>query len=262
VTAVVGRAERELALRALEVLAAGYRLVVSGGEPVAGRAATLVTVLRGDAVAARMWVDVETGLLLRQEVHDAAGNVRRMFAFTEVRPGPPPEPGVKPGAAAPASLVRPAVAQARVAWQAATSDAQRRGWCDGVHCPAELPAGFRLLDVRRGVPGGAPVVQLVYGDGLSSISAFVQEGRLDSERLAGFRPETWGDAEVYVGEGWPLRLTWQGGPRVFTVVSDAATSDLPAVVRAFPHERAEPDGGAFAAVGRGMRSVLEWLQGD
>jgi len=146
--------------------------------------------------------------------------------------------------------------------QRATSDSQRQGWCAGVECPTTLPAGFRLLDVRRGTAAGAPVVQLVYSDGLSSISVFQQPGRLDPEKLTGFRPDTWDGARVYVGEGWPLRLTWQGGQRVFTAVSDAEAPDVHAAIATFPQERTETDGGAFAAIGRGMRSVLEWLQGD
>ena len=276
-----GAAEQALSLRALDVLAASYQLRVTGRSWVAGRVATVVTVLRGDAVAARLWVDDRTGLLLRQEVNDAAGNVRRMFAFIEMRPGSPdatvavpsaltadrriPDAGPSRARAVTGAFVRtpPLLQRSQPsAWQRAASDSQRRGWCASVECPDALPAGYRLLDVRRGAAAGAPVVQLVYSDGLSSISVFQQPGRLDPEQLTGFRADTWDGARVYVGEGWPLRLTWQGGHRVFTAVSDAATADVHAAISTFPQERTETDGGGFAAIGRGMRSVLEWLQGD
>jgi len=277
-----GAPERALALRALDVLATSYRLQVGGRAWVAGRAATTVTVLRGEAVAARLWVDDRTGLLLRQEVNDAAGNVRRMFAFIEIRPGAPggtaagapssvpvadrriPDAGPSRAHAVTGAFVHAQrVPQAAASgWQRAASDSQRRGWCASVECPAALPAGFRLLDVRRGTASGAPVVQLVYGDGLSSISVFQQSGQLDPEQLTGFRADTWDGARVYVGEGWPQRLTWQGGPRVFTAVSDAAAPDLHAAISTFPQDRTETDGGPFAAIGRGMHTVLERLQGD
>ena len=254
-----GAAERALSLRALDVLAASYQLRVTGRSWVAGRVATMVTVLRGDAVAARLWVDDRTGLLLRQEVNDAAGNVRRMFAFIEIRPGAPDALAVAPSAltadrripdAGPsraravtgAFVHTPPLQRSQApAWQRAASDSQRQGWCASVECPDALPAGFRLLDVRRGAAAGTPVVQLVYSDGLSSISVFQQPGRLDPEQLAGFRADTWDGARVYVGEGWPLRLTWQGGHRVFTAVSDAATPDVHAAISTFPQERTETE---------------------
>jgi hypothetical protein len=224
-----------------------------------------------------MWLDDETGLLLRQEVNDAAGSVRRMFFFVDIRVGTPGGTAVTPsvvgdagprprGGAASNALVRTSPASSQQvrqqAWRGAASDAERHGWCASVRCPEVLPAGFRLLDVRRGSAGGADVTQLVYGDGLSSISVFQQAGRLDAGHLSGFRAATWDGAEVFVGDGWPGRVTWQGGPRVFTAVSDATAPDLHAAITAFPHDRAEPDGGPLAAIGRGMHSVLEWLRGE
>jgi hypothetical protein len=281
----------DLPLRALSVLAGGYRLAVLGGDRVAGRAATVVSAERDGRVAARMWVDDQTGLLLRQEVLDDDGSVRRMFCFLELRVGPPPAaagadavvPSARSSAApprvrtmsgalvsssrgsspAPAASRAPSSASASAsAWRAAAGEAERRRWCDLVGCPAELPSGFRLLDVRRGTASGVSVVQLVYGDGLSSTSVFGQPGRLDAEHLTGFRADTWDGAEVYVGDGWPARITWQGGGHVFTAVSDASADDLHAAITSFPHDRVDGDSGPFAIIGRGMHSVLEWLQGD
>ena len=273
------QADTELSLRALDVLAAGYRLTIAAGDRVAGRAATLVTARRGDVVAARLWLDDASGLLLRQEVNDARGNVRRMFCFVDLRLGAPAESPVPEaaGSSSPASgadatprqravpgntLVHVArVPAQRTAWRRAASANERQSWCDSVGCPGALPAGFRLLDARRGPAGGSPVLQLVYGDGLSSISVFVQNGRLDPDRLRGFRADTWDGAVVYVGEGWPARLTWEGGSRVFTAVGDAAPAELRGAVARFPHDAPEADG-VVAALGRCMHSVLEWLQGD
>jgi negative regulator of sigma E activity len=272
--------DTDLSLRALDVLAAAYHLSVAPGDRVAGRPATLVTARRGDVVAARLWLDDASGLLLRQEVNDARGNVRRMFCFVDLRLGPPSEspgsgsasPGTSVSGASDVSTPRPRtvsgalvhvarVPAQRTAWRGAASPGERQAWCDSVGCPGTLPTGYRLLDARRGSANGSPVLQLVYGDGLSSISVFVQSGRLDPDHLTGFRAHTWDGAAVFVGEGWPTRLTWQGGSRVFTAVSDAALTDLHGTVAAFPHDPPEADG-VVATIGRGMRSVLEWLQGD
>ena len=275
----LGPADTDLSMRAVDVLSAGYHLSIAPGDRVAGRSATLVTARRGDVVAARLWLDDASGLLLRQEVNDTRGNVRRMFCFVDLRLGAPPgSSGASPGAsdAGPArgaggspraravsgALVHVArVPTQRSAWQGAASAVQRQAWCDAVDCPGTLATGYRLLDARRGSAAGSPVLQLVYGDGLSSISVFVQSGRLDPGQLRGFRADTWDGAAVYVGDGWPMRLTWQGGSRVFTAVGDAPLGDLHGAVAAFPHDPPEADG-VVAAIGRGMHSVLEWLQGD
>jgi sigma-E factor negative regulatory protein RseB len=275
----LGPADTDLSLRSLDVLVAGYDLSVAPGDRVAGRAATLVTARRGDVVAARLWLDDASGLLLRQEVNDARGNVRRMFCFVDLRLGAPaespgssgatPDAGPAAGDAAPprprtvsGALVRVArVPAQRTAWRGAASAAERQSWCDAVDCPGAFAAGYRLIDASRGSAGGSPVLQLVYGDGLSSISVFVQSGRLDPGRLRGFRAETWDGAAVYVGDGWPTRLAWQGGSLVLTAVGDAPVGDLQGAVAAFPHDPPEADG-VVAALGRGMRSVLEWLQGN
>lgn len=258
----------DMSVRGLDAMAAAYQVRSAGVGRAAGRSAVVVQVRREGRDAARLWLDRQTGLPLRQDVYDGQGHLRRMAAFIDVQLAVPagaapvaPEVVDKaaPGQSA-AVLMRgiPAEDAAPSGWQALPPERATR-WCDRATCPAELPGGFRLLGARRGAIDGRDVVHVVYGDGLSAISVFLQPGRLDTERLQGMAPLEWGETEVFVGQGWPARLTWQGGSQVFTVVSDAAGEDLRLACAALPHGGEMADTGNFTAFRRGVRSVLGWL---
>jgi negative regulator of sigma E activity len=248
-----------LSSRAIVALAAGYQLRLGGSARVAGRSATAVVARRDGHDLAKLWLDDETGLLLRQDVVDQAGRLRRTASFLTLRPdrnagskvvklsAPTSESDAGWAEVAPAELAR---------WRAA-------GW----PCPQELAEGFVLLDVRRGTTGstgstsasgtGAPVLHLVYGDGLSAISVFVQEGKLDDSGLAGLIKRAWGDGTVLVRAGWPEVLVWQGDKAVFTAVGDDDPDGLQAVLSPLPRQS---DRGALSSVQRGMGSALAWFK--
>jgi hypothetical protein len=270
----------DLSLRALAALSSAYQVRVAppaGAGQVAGRPTTTVVALRGRREVARLWLDDETGLLLRQDVFDSAGRLHRMAAFIDVRLTPPPAVQAPDGRARSeaARLGGRAATAATTVWRQAgggpsagaapgpLSRSRLARWCSEAECPPTLPGGYQLLDARRGRAAGADVLHLVYGDGLSAISVFLQPGRLDPERLGDLKPTSWAGEDVYVGDGWPLRMTWQGGTQVVTVVSDAAAADLRAAVAALPRDPAEPtEVGALATLRRGLRSVLGWMGGD
>lgn len=249
--------DRELSLRALDALAAAYRLRLAGTGSVTGRAASIVVAQRAGGSldgreAARFWLDDETGLLLREEVSAPDGALFRMSAYLDVQPMGAEEP-VPVGAVA---------VVAGTPWRGAVERSDPSRWCDSVpDCRGELPPGFVLLDGGTGTaPGGAPATRMTYGDGLSVLSVFVQPGRLDADRIAGMRASR--DGAVFTRDGWPQVVTWQAGDRVITVVSDAAPADLDAALSALPGREPSPQSGAVATLRRGLGSVLDWLRGD
>jgi hypothetical protein len=134
------------------------------------------------------------------------------------------------------------------------STLRSRGW----PCPVALPAGYVLLDARRTVADGDSTLHLTYGDGLSSISVFLQHGELDASALTGLSSRKWGDAEVYVRDGWPEVMVWQGGPTVITAVGDAEPSDLRSVLSALPRQS---NHGTLGSLQHGMGSALAWFTG-
>ena len=68
----------------LGVLSAAFTLALGGRDSVAGRRSTVVAATRYGRLAARLWVDDVSGLLLRQEVLDGQGRLSRLFSFLDV----------------------------------------------------------------------------------------------------------------------------------------------------------------------------------
>lgn len=260
-----------LSERTLDALAAGYELRTDGADRVAGRAASIVVAAREGREVARMWLDDRTGLLLRQDVYDSAGRLHRMATFVELSLSEPATGLHSPVAAfGVGGLTFPAVRRfGRVAARptptptsdepvgdvvtpAELSTLRTDGW----PCPVALSAGYVLLDARRTASDGSSTLHLTYGDGLSSISVFLQRGDLDGAALTGLSRGTWGDTQVYVRDGWPEVMVWQGGPTVITAVGDAEPSDLRSVLAALPRQS---NHGTLESLQQRMGSALAWF---
>ncbi|MEQ5801869.1 MucB/RseB C-terminal domain-containing protein [Halomonas sp. H10-9-1] len=127
-----------------------YRLSLGGEERIANRRARRLDVSPLDSFryGKRLWLDVDTGLTLKQSLLDETGRVVETFQLTV--------------------LERPRLHQGEVSVDApreAPRDAWRPGW---------LPAGFRSLPVETGSgPHGSEVTHRLYSDGLSTFSVFV-----------------------------------------------------------------------------------------
>jgi len=253
-----------LSTRALAALAAGYDLRVSRtGDVVAGRRATVIVAGRGGRVLATLWLDDQTGLVLRQEIRDRSGRLRRTAAFLTLKPmtrsssAPAKGPvakvvtasgrtGSDTGAAATIGTWNDVTLADRIRWRAA-------GW----PCPEQLANGFVLLAARQGrTAAGAPILQLTYGDGLSSVSVFLQRGRLDTADLKGLSSQKWGSTPVQVRAGWPAVMVWQGGPTVITAVGDAEPADLRSTLAVLPRQ---PNRGTLDSLRHEMGSALAWI---
>ena len=80
------------------------------------------------------------------------------------------------------------------------------------------------------------MLDLGYSDGLSVISVFEQRGQLPAS-LAGWRKTTVAGHPIFVAEPDQRSLTWSGRGMVYTVVADAPTQTVDAVVGALPHDK-------------------------
>ncbi len=211
-------------------LADSYALAVVGAQRCSGRSAQVVEARRpGGRLAARFFVDGQTGLPLGREVWDAAGTQLSSSRFVSLTVGP------ETGSAAlvrPVALDRPVVGSD---WPA----------------PAQLPGGFRLFDASRPLRDGAAVQHLAYSDGLATVSVFSQPGVLGSLAGRGYTQAHLGRTTVWVQAGVPERVVWSGGGQVFTVVSDAGHADVLAVVAVLPRDRAAATG-VSARLHRGL----------
>lgn len=169
----------------LETLAALYRLEIEGGDRVAGRQTQVVHVapITPDRYGYRLWIDEETGLLLKSMVLDGEQRSLEQEQFAEVSVGisipderfeselkgedfvhlahdtAPPSPG----AAAPTTTDPHWI----VSW---------------------LPAGFEQHHDKSEATGGSqqPVRHFVYSDGLATVSVFIEKLRKDMAPLQGY----------------------------------------------------------------------------
>ena len=213
----------------LAQLADRYRPVGDGHGACAGRTAHVVQAQRADGrIAARFWLDRDTGLPLRREMWDAPGQPAAQQRARR-RAG---------GAAAGAAAARRPRRLRR----------SSRTW---LGLPAELPGGSVLFDVGRPVHDGVAVLHLAYSDGLSTVSVFSQPGSVGSAPRRGTTRVGSTAARSGCSPGAPERAVWAGGGRVFTLVSDAGRADLLAAVPALPHDAA-PATGLGARLHRGL----------
>ena len=222
------------------LVARNFQVVVSGLDKVAGRTAAVVEARRPGtgSVAARMWVDTATALVLRLEVFDSRGAAVRASSFIAVTQGRP----------------SPAVPQqGTLAVPAGLDRLRAAGWT----VPATLPHGLRLYDVRTMDSPTGPIVHASYSDGLSTVSVFAQHGRLDTGALSGYGEVRYGDVSVYVYDGTPRRVMWAANGMVYTILTDAPEEMIQSVLATLPRDTG--DGGVLARVGRGMTRVGSWF---
>ena len=219
------------------LLAANYVAVLKGSGTVAGRAARVVELRRMNGqLAARFWLDDQTGLPLRREDYDTQSQliteatfIQVSFGAVQASPSPTTPASASTGwngVAVPATLV---------------STLRTKGW----PLPAVLPGGLSLY---AGAVSNAGAVDLSYSDGLFEVSLFVQRGIL-SPKLAGWQSARLGGHSVLISA---RGVTWSASGYVYTVVSDASPDVVIEAVTALPHDTPP---GFWSRLGRGLHRL-------
>lgn len=165
----------------------GYAARLGGRGRVAGHAAQVVDVAAADGwrYGYRLWLEQGTGLPLRVDLIGHDGRAIEQVAFTEL------ELGVAP-ADEELAASGPATATPVPAAPAADPVRAARGWR-----VASPPPGFELRGASA-IPGG---LHLVYGDGLATVSVYVERAgpglRGSASRRSGAL-----SARTYWTDGW------------------------------------------------------------
>ncbi len=146
-----------------------YRIHVDGEDRIAGRRAVHIMLRPSDAdrFGHRLWLDHDTGLLLRSELHDARGDNLEVFQFASVVIGEgisesalEPEPGE-------GWIQEPLTSEDRGERAADAPIRWHAGW---------VPDGFVMADAEvcdlRG--SGEPVTAMMWSDGLAAFHVFVE----------------------------------------------------------------------------------------
>jgi hypothetical protein len=216
-------------------LADKYAITSTPGGYVAGRRTTAVEVREGGRLVERLALDMETGLILRRETYGPTGQVVRsveveqfQLSTNKRKQAPAPAPRTMVAAGLPAPF----------------------------RAPAALAGGYQRTGAYR--RGGA--VQLIYSDGLHSLSVFAQPGTLRAGKLPdGGQPVSVG-GQPGIHYQWPGGdvVTWEGRGVVYTTVGDAPVEDVLAASASMPGARRLPFGGRLR---HACRALVETLTG-
>ena len=117
-------------------------------------------------------MDAESGLIVRRETHDVDGRPVRVVAFTELEVDPA------------TGLLTPPDVTGEVERVSLAPVERRALLADGIPAHERLPGGFELLGASQVEPPDRRPrpIHLVYGDGLYTLSLYVQRGRLARAR--------------------------------------------------------------------------------
>ena len=159
-----------------------YEAMAQPRDRVAGHEADVMLFKPRDKLrfAQRLWVDRETGLLLRSELLAPGGEVLETAAFTDVQIGGKPSP--EPVMAAMKRLDGYRVLRAPTE----RTQIEQEGWT-----LARSVGGFQLVSCARrqleagpDAPGSVPALQTVFTDGLAHVSVFIEPHDAQRRRQA------------------------------------------------------------------------------
>lgn len=153
-----------------------YDAKLGGTERVAGRACQVVTLEPRDGYryAYNLWLDRQTGLPLKSRIVNSNGGVVSMFVFSEIQIGNAPD----------AQLFRNDLAGKRIQ-QASLNKPADVAWS------VTPPPGFQQVqEAVRPLPGKrVPVTHLIFSDGLSVLSMFVELADPQVQSMQGLSAE-------------------------------------------------------------------------
>ena len=162
-----------------ERLEAFYLFSVGEVDRIAGRTARIIRIKPKDEYryGYSIWLDVETGLLLKSELLDGEGNVLEQVLYTSVSL---PE-------SIPDTMLEPAISGEGFTWYRNEGGEPAARQVASDWAVGGLPAGFVLKSSdEEPLPNSeAPVGHMVYSDGLASFSVYVERLTTDKEPFAG-----------------------------------------------------------------------------
>ncbi len=154
----------------IDNLAAVYRFRLAGEQQVAGRLTQRIDIQPRDAYryGHRLWIDRDSGLLLKTHLVDEQGEPVEQFMFTRIRfLDRIPDAWLQPGVDV-SRFTRYEARQEEMPEEADSPPDVIIGW---------MPPGFHedMQRMQRLPASAHPVEHLVYSDGLASVSVFLEE---------------------------------------------------------------------------------------
>lgn len=235
-----------------------YSVQVRGTERLLDRPTTRLEVRRraDGLLRERLWVDDETGLLLRRETY-AGDELLRMAVYVSLDLSRPLEGAVAPAISEPVPL-QPIDRGVQPVRPRGLDALREAGWV----VPESLPGGY-VADGGFALSSTASQpLQLVYDDGLYTVSLFTQPGAPDPGSLPdGAVPVEWDTLpDGFAAYEWPgavpQRLVWAAEGKTYSLIGDAPPDEFRAIAAALPHERPM---GAMDRMRSGFSRLWSWV---
>ena len=196
-----------------------YSLRIRRGERIAGRHTAMLSVSPHDRFryGYRLWMDDDSGLLLKSELIDEHGEIVEQLVYTNIEL---PE-------SIPDELLKPDASGAGYTWyrdEQTEAPAPKTGAGAEPHWyPGWLPDGFALREHARDsiLESRDPVEHLVFSDGLASISVFIERLDTASQPLDGL--DSMGAVNAFGSMVDDLQITVVGEVPAATVERIAAS---------------------------------------
>lgn len=229
-----------------------YEVHVAGNDRILDRLCTQLEFVRRDdgLLRERVWVDRDSGLMLRRETYGEADVLLRLVSYLSLDLEEPTRDATR---AEPAGLQE--LDRGVTSIQPARLRLLRRaGWA----APSMLPGQYAAVGVYAVSADGTQPLQILYRDGLYSVSLFQQRGRLDPAALPpGAQPARGLSWQAWEWpEAVPARLVWEASGTTYALVGDAPPDDLQAIAEALPQPQAP---GLWERLRRGLAKLWEWL---
>ncbi|MPZ73301.1 MAG: hypothetical protein GEU74_08740 [Nitriliruptorales bacterium] len=245
--------------KVLDRVAAKYDVKVLSPERLLDRRCSRVEITRraDGRLVERLWLDDDSGLLLRRETYTGSGELLRMVSYLKLnlnpRSGSRTDVQARPSRGQRTSQTRQNqdVIEVDETGRAALREA---GWV----VPEQLPGGY-LTDGSYALSAiDSHPLQTVYSDGLYTVSLFEQRGTLDPATLPegaelasafGFTAYTWPGAV-------PQRVVWEAGGSTWSLVGDAPPDEMEAMTAVLPHPSSES---VIDRIARGLGRLWSWM---
>lgn len=150
----------------IEKIADFYDFSVTGKERVAGRAAWVVNITPRDdyRYGYQLWIDEETRLLLKSELHDDSGWPVEQILFTSITFPADIQP----------DLLKPALSGKGYTWYTSKVAATAIASDTSAWLVSSPPAGFVLDAMEKQQADDSALEHIVYTDGLAMVSIFIE----------------------------------------------------------------------------------------
>jgi len=165
----------------LSALKANYQAKLLGVERVAGYNAQVILFQPKDNLryTHKLWIHTDTGLLLKAAVLGERNRIVEQYAFTQLQLGGKVDRSWGGTCDLANMHGKTLIATPEAAKNYPSTNS---GWVADA-----LPAGFnKIMEILRPMPGKhGPVTQIVYSDGLSAISIFIEQDDHDEDDVDG-----------------------------------------------------------------------------